>query len=46
MNSLLKEFENDKDYLKALEYYIINYETIINVKKARKRNEKSKKSIK
>lgn len=46
MNILRKEFENDIDYLKALEYYIINYETIINAKKARKRNEKSKKSIK
>ena len=46
MNSFRKEFENDIDYLKALEYYIINYETIINIKKARKRNEKSKKSIK
>lgn len=45
MNSLRKEFENDKDYLKALEYYIINYETIINAKKARKRDEKSKKVL-
>ena len=45
MNSLRKEFGNDKDYLKALEYYIINYETIINAKKARKRNEKSKKIL-
>jgi hypothetical protein len=45
MNILRKEFENDIDYLKALEYYIINYETIINAKKARKRNEKSKKVL-
>ena len=35
-NSIKAEFESDEDYLNLLEYYIMNYENIINNKRSKK----------
>ena len=35
-DSIKEKYENDKDYLKSLNYYIMNYEDIINNKRIRK----------
>jgi hypothetical protein len=35
-NNIKSKYEDDKEYLSTLEYYIMNYEEIINNKKARK----------
>jgi len=39
-DSIKSEIENDEDYLKTLEYYIMNYEDIIKSKRVRKSKEK------
>ena len=36
------KYEDDIDYLKSLEYYIRNYEEILNKKRIRKSNKKGK----
>ena len=35
-NNIKSQYEDDVDYLRSLEYYIMNYEEITNKKKARK----------
>ena len=39
-NELIKKFEFDEDYTKCLDYYIHNFETIINNKKSRNKKKK------
>lgn len=39
-DNIKSKYENDEDYLKSLEYYIMNYEEIINNKRTRKENKK------
>jgi len=43
-NDIKSKYEDDTDYLKSLEYYIMNYEEILNKKRARTSNKKEKKS--
>ena len=40
-NSIKAEFESDEDYLNLLEYYIMNYENIINNKRSKKERKTS-----
>ena len=40
-NSIKAEFESDKDYLNLLDYYIMNYENIINNKNSKKERKTS-----
>ena len=40
-DKIKSKYENDADYLKSLEYYIIHYEEIMNNKRARKDNKKN-----
>ena len=39
-DNIKSKYENDEDYLKSLEYYIMNYEEIINNKRTRKEYKK------
>ena len=41
-NDIKSQYEEDEDYLRSLEYFIMNYEEIINNKRARKGNRKEK----
>ena len=37
VDSIRQEYKNEPEYLQNLEYYIFNYEEIINKKRARKK---------
>ena len=39
-DSIKTDFEDDEDYLKTLHYHIMNFENIINNKRAKKRHKK------
>ena len=41
-NDIKSQYEEDEDYLRSLEFFIMNYEEIINNKRARKGNKKEK----
>ena len=41
-NKIKSKYEGDMEYLKSLEYYIMNYERITNNKRARNPREKEK----
>ena len=41
-NDIKSQYEEDEDYLRSLEYFIMNYEEIINNKRARNGNKKEK----
>jgi hypothetical protein len=40
-DNIKSKYENDADYLKSLDYYIMNYEEIMNNKRIRKENKKN-----
>ena len=40
-DNIKSKYENDADYLKSLDYYIMNYEEIMNNKRIRKEDKKN-----